>query len=77
MERIYPLDYRHTKLKNVNYGIMFLKMNWRNCIKQVLCIEDIKRTSGLNGEYFDNVLLTDKGLRLIDVGISVLREKSE
>jgi len=36
---------------------------------------DIKRTSGLNGEYFDNVLLTDKGLRLIDVGISVLREK--
>jgi len=42
MERIYPLDYRHTKLKNVNYGIMFLKMNWRNCIKQVLCIEILK-----------------------------------
>ena len=35
---------------------------------------DIKRPSGLNGEYFDNVLLTNNGLRLIDVGISALRE---
>ena len=27
----------------------------------------------MNGLYFDNILLTDEGLRLIDVGISALR----
>ena len=36
---------------------------------------DLKRPSGLEGQYFDNVLLTTSGLRLIDVGISALRSQ--
>ncbi len=32
----------------------------------------ISRPSSIGGEKFDNVLLTEKGLRLIDVGISAL-----
>nr|MDQ6905073.1 hypothetical protein [Bacteroidota bacterium] len=31
--------------------------------------------SGLEGLYFDNILLTEKGLRLIDVGISALKSQ--
>ncbi len=36
---------------------------------------DIKRPSNLTGLAFDNILLSDKGLRLIDVGISALRSQ--
>lgn len=36
---------------------------------------DIKRPSNLTGLAFDNILLTNTGLRLIDVGISALRSK--
>jgi serine/threonine protein kinase len=34
---------------------------------------DIKRPSNLSGLAFDNILLTNEGLRLIDVGISALK----
>ena len=34
---------------------------------------DIKRPSNISGLAFDNILLTNEGLRLIDVGISALR----
>jgi serine/threonine protein kinase len=36
---------------------------------------DIRRPSNIVGEPYDNVLLTSNGLRLIDVGVSALREK--
>ena len=36
---------------------------------------DIKRPSNLTGLAFDNILLTESGLRLIDVGISALKEQ--
>lgn len=36
---------------------------------------DIRRPSGLDGQYFDNVLLTQQGIRLIDVGISALKNQ--
>ena len=35
---------------------------------------DIKRPSNIGGFAYDNILLTEQGLRLIDVGISALRE---
>jgi serine/threonine protein kinase len=34
----------------------------------------LSRPSNLPGEKFDNILLTSKGIRLIDVGISALRK---
>ena len=34
---------------------------------------DIRRPSEISGQAFDNILLTNKGIRLIDVGISALR----
>ena len=36
---------------------------------------DIRRPSGLEGLYFDNILLTGNGLCLIDVGISALKSQ--
>ena len=34
---------------------------------------DLKRPSNLWGERYDNIFLTNQGLRLIDVGISALK----
>jgi serine/threonine protein kinase len=34
---------------------------------------DLKWTSNIQGLAFDNILLTEQGLRLIDVGISALK----
>ena len=36
---------------------------------------DLKRPSDIGGLAFDNILLTEQGLRLIDVGISALRSQ--
>jgi serine/threonine protein kinase len=36
---------------------------------------DLKRPSDIGGSAFDNILLTETGLRLIDVGISALRSQ--
>ncbi len=37
--------------------------------------KDIRRPSDISGQPFDNILLTNTGLRLIDVGISALKNK--
>jgi serine/threonine protein kinase len=34
---------------------------------------DVRRPSDQSGERYDNIFLTDRGLRLIDAGISALR----
>jgi serine/threonine protein kinase len=36
---------------------------------------DLKRPSNIKGLVFDNILLTNEGLRLIDVGISAIKEQ--
>lgn len=36
---------------------------------------DLKRPSGEGGLHFDNILLTEQGIRLIDVGISYIKEQ--
>ena len=36
---------------------------------------DLKRPSDIQGLAFDNILLTNTGLRLIDVGISALQSQ--
>ena len=75
IERIHPLDFR---------GIEFEK---RELLFKVFADElgalhsagfvhrDLHRPSGLEGQYFDNILLTVGGLRLIDLGVSAIREE--
>ncbi|PIY09751.1 MAG: hypothetical protein COZ18_07400 [Flexibacter sp. CG_4_10_14_3_um_filter_32_15] len=36
---------------------------------------DLLRPSDIGGQPFDNILLTQKGIRLIDTGISALKEQ--
>lgn len=73
MERIKPLDYRSFEVE--------IRMLWLDVFEDELKAlhhsgfvhRDLKRPSDIGGLAFDNILLTEQGLRLIDVGISALR----
>ncbi len=75
MERLYPLDFRAYEVE--------MREIWLDVFTDELLAlhtagfvhHDLQRPSNLPGERFDNILLTPKGLRLIDVGISVLRRQ--
>jgi len=75
MERIYPLDFRAYEVERRE---LWLEVFWDDIFqlhKSGFVHRDIKRPSNLTGLAFDNILLTESGLRLIDVGISAIKEK--
>ena len=75
MERIYPLDFRAYEVERRE---LWLEVFWDNMLqlhKSGFVHRDIKRPSNLTGLAFDNILLTESGFRLIDVGISAIKEK--
>ena len=75
MERIYPIDFRSYEVE--------IRELWIDVFEDELCKlhdagfvhRDLKRPSNIGGLAFDNILLTQTGLRLIDVGISALRKQ--
>lgn len=73
MERIYPIDYRAFEVEKRELWCDVFEDELRQLHEAGFVHRDIRRPSGLDGFYFDNVLLTTEGLRLIDVGISALR----
>jgi serine/threonine protein kinase len=75
MERIYPFDYRSYEREKRELWYDVFKHELLELHKKGFVHRDIKRPFGLEGEPYDNVLLTDKGLRLIDVGISALKHQ--
>lgn len=73
MERLYPIDYRAYEVEKRELWCDVFEDELTQLHTAGFVHRDIRRPSGLNGQYFDNVLLTEEGLRLIDVGISALR----
>jgi serine/threonine protein kinase len=75
MERIKPLDFRAYEVE--------IRALWWSVFEDELTAlhragfvhRDLRRPSDIGGAPFDNILLTEQGLRLIDVGISALRPK--
>ncbi len=75
MERLYPLDFRsHEELKRELWLDVF-RDEIRELHRAGFVHRDIKRPSELKGQVYDNIFLTETGLRLIDVGISALRSQ--
>lgn len=75
MERLYPIDYRAYEAEKRELWCSVFEDELSQLHAAGFVHRDIRRPSGLNGQHFDNVLLTEKGLRLIDVGISALRSQ--
>ncbi len=75
MERVYPLDFRAHEVERREIWLDVFTDELRALHAAGFVHRDLQRPSNLPGERFDNILLTARGLRLIDVGISVLRHQ--
>lgn len=73
MERIHPIDYRAYEVEIRQLWVEVFKEELKQLHRAGFVHRDLKRPSDIGGQAFDNILLTQKGLRLIDVGISALQ----
>lgn len=73
MERILPIDYRAYEVERRELWYNVFVDELRQLHQAGFVHRHLRRPSDLDGLAFDNVLLTERGLRLIDVGISALR----
>lgn len=75
MERIYPIDFRsyEVEIRKLWFDVFYDEL--KKLHKAGFVHRDLKRPSNIQGLAFDNILLTNNGLRLIDVGISALKHQ--
>ncbi len=75
MERIRPIDYRayEVEIRQLWFEVFESEMDVLH--KAGFVHRDLKRPSNIGGLAFDNILLTEQGLRLIDVGISIIQKQ--
>ena len=75
MERIKPIDFRAYEVEIRELWISVFEDELRALHLAGFVHRDLKRPSNIGGLAFDNILLTEQGLRLIDVGISALKDE--
>ncbi len=75
MERLYPMDFRAYEYERRELWLDVFEDALHQLHKQGFVHRDLRRPSDMPGLTFDNIFLTPTGLRLIDVGISALREQ--
>ncbi len=75
MERLYPMDFRAYEYERRELWLDVFEDELRQLHKSGFVHRDLRRPSDMPGLTFDNIFLTPTGLRLIDVGISALREQ--
>ncbi|MCU0327265.1 MAG: hypothetical protein MUF45_18885 [Spirosomaceae bacterium] len=73
MERLYPIDYRAYEVERRELWFDVFENKIDELHKAGFVHRDLKRPSNIGGLAYDNILLTDKGLRLIDVSISAIK----
>ena len=72
MERIHPIDFRAYEVEIRELWLEVFEDELKKLHQAGFVHRDLKRPSNIGGLAFDNILLTQQGLRLIDVGISAL-----
>ena len=73
MERLYPIDFRAFEFERRQLIFEVFEDELTQLHEHGFVHRRIQRPSDMPGFSFDNIFLTDQGIRLIDVGISVLR----
>ena len=73
MERIQPIDFRAYEVEIRELWFEVFEDELKKLHQSGFVHRDLKRPSDIKGLAFDNILLTNNGLRLIDVGISTLK----
>ena len=75
MERIYPIDFRSYEVEIRELWLDVFENELSKLHQSGFIHRDLKRPSDIQGLAFDNILLTNQGLRLIDVGISAVKSQ--
>ena len=75
MERIRPIDFRAYEVEIRQLWLKVFESELKTLHKAGFVHRDLMRPSDIQGLAFDNILLTEQGLRLIDVGISALKSQ--
>ena len=75
MERLYPMDYRSMELEKRELIFDVFLDELKQLHQNGFAHRDIARPSNISGDRYDNIFLTQTGLRLIDVGISALKNQ--
>jgi serine/threonine protein kinase len=75
MERLYPMDFRAYEFEKRELWLDVFEHELTQLHQAGFVHRDLRRPSDMPGERFDNIFLTEKGLRLIDVGISALKSQ--
>lgn len=75
MERIHPIDFRAYEVEIRELWLDVFYDEIKALHKAGFVHRDLKRPSNIQGLAFDNILLTQQGLRLIDVGISAVKSQ--
>jgi serine/threonine protein kinase len=73
MERIKPIDFRAYEVEIRQLWLEVFEQELKKLHQSGFVHRGLKRPSDIQGLAFDNILLTEQGLRLIDVGISALK----
>ncbi len=73
MERLYPLDFRSLEVGKRELLLYVFEDELHRLHQTGFVHRDVRRPSDQSGERYDNVFLTDQGLRLIDAGIAALQ----
>ncbi len=75
MERIIPIDFRAYEVEIRELWLDVFEYELQELHQRGFVHHHLKRPSNLGGLAFDNILLTHSGLRLIDVGISAIKNQ--
>lgn len=75
MERLKPLDFRAYEVEIRQLWLEVFEFELKKLHQAGFVHRDLRRPSNIQGLAFDNILLTEQGLRLIDVGISSLKNQ--
>ena len=75
MERLYPMDFRAFEVEKRELIFDVFEDELHQLHKAGFAHLDLRRPSDMPGLKYDNIFLTQTGIRLIDVGISALRDK--
>jgi len=75
MERLYPLDFRAYEYERRELWLDVFEDEIAQLHKAGFVHRDLRRPSDMPGLRYDNIFLTEQGLRLIDVGISALQSQ--
>lgn len=75
MERLKPMDFRSIEVRIREMFLEVFEEELDQLHQAGIVHRDLRRPSNIGGHNYDNILLTENGLRLVDVGIAAIKDQ--